>query len=223
MARDSGILRITPPPMKPTPVMTPCITRPSASLSGSPGEVITSDATMAAMHEPMATSAWVRTPAGLPRSSRLMPSTIPPAMAAARRSTPSPQLEMTWMFSIMLPPHSVAEPGDVGDVVPAVPGIIGKHLAQRQVTAWLVRVPVCAGEVFIRHGPEQSDPSGVQRLQQRQRICHRTGARVRQLRPVGFVVRADDGIGLGERQAKAHIRVHVTVGHVMYHLPHRPA
>ena len=75
---------MTPAPKKPTPAKTPCTTR----LTASTGTFPTTSKPMAvsvAKAEPSATRPSMRTPAGLPCRSRLMPITAPTLAAASRR------------------------------------------------------------------------------------------------------------------------------------------
>src|SRR5262245_21062964 len=87
--------KIMPAPMKPTPVATPAMTRPS---------LLKPSATTVNAAAPMARSANVRGPAGLPRSrrSRPMRNPRPPAMAMRRMASPW----LTWCNTAQVWPRT---------------------------------------------------------------------------------------------------------------------
>ena len=82
----SGVRRMAPAPRKPTPVMTPAATRTASALAAPTVSSTTSTETPTAKAEPIATSMWVRTPAGLLRTRRSNPMIPPKTAARATRS-----------------------------------------------------------------------------------------------------------------------------------------
>src|SRR4051812_22616949 len=82
--------RITPPPRKPMPAMTPWMVRSTAEPSIRPFRAVSSRLIKVIREAPRETRACVRIPAGLPWISRLRPSTVPMRVATKRRRKISP-------------------------------------------------------------------------------------------------------------------------------------
>ena len=70
---------------------------------------------------------------------------------------------------------------------------------------------------------QQPSPAAMQILVQREGHLYRRGLTVGEFRPPSFVVWLYGWLVFSERQLVTHVRVHVAVGHVVDHLPHRPA
>ena len=119
-----------------------------------------------------------------------------------------------------LPPHALAQAGDVRDVVARVPIVDGKIAGQSHAPAFGMDEALL--EVIFRHGLEQADETRVQCVYEDQRAIDGQ-ARVGQARPGGLVVGLDGGPILGERELEADKGIGVAVGEVMHHLANGPA
>ena len=80
-----------------------------------------------------------------------------------------------------------------------------------------------AAEVVFRQLAQEGDPAAMQRREEIERDGNRERSRIGQFCPLTLVVRVDSRwIRFGDGKFHPHVRIHVTVGHVMHHLPDRP-
>ncbi len=119
-----------------------------------------------------------------------------------------------------LPAHALAQFGDVGGVVFAVPGVEGDDLLQR--LAAIFRMRVAAGKVGVGERRQERGPALVDAVNHGEGRGEGRGTGVVQLSPSGFVIGVDGGPLLDERMAKARVGIHVAVGDVVHGLPHCP-
>jgi hypothetical protein len=120
-----------------------------------------------------------------------------------------------------LPAVALAQVGDVGDVVLAMPGVesdvaIEFHDAQFRMLEF-------TAEIFGMHGAKDGDPTGVEVLEQRERDFGWDFSAVGEFGPGGFVVRLDAGFVFCERELEAHVGVDVRVGNVVNDLANGPS
>src|ERR1019366_9201858 len=120
----------------------------------------------------------------------------------------------------LFPAVSLAQGGDMGGMVPPVPGVERQIGVQAYQTEF--GMAERAGEIGVAEGFEQQGPAGVQAFDELQGWLHGAGARIGQFRPGLLIVGADSGLRLGERQAQADIAVHVAVGDVVDSLADGP-
>src|SRR6266849_9911294 len=112
-----------------------------------------------------------------------------------------------------LPAFLLAEFGDVGGVVFAVPLVNEQQPIDGALA--MLGVDERPGEVLGFQGAPETVPAIVQGVEKGLRNRDWSGFGVDELCPAGFFVRADGGLVFGERQAQADVGVHVAVRDVM--------
>jgi hypothetical protein len=120
-----------------------------------------------------------------------------------------------------LPAVALAQVGDVGDVVLAMPGV--KRDVAIEFDDSEFRMLEFTAEVFGMHSAENGNPACVKVLEQRERDLDRNFAAVVEFGPGGFVVRLDAGFVFCERELEAHVGVDVRVGNVVNDLANGPS
>src|ERR1019366_2003276 len=114
---------------------------------------------------------------------------------------------------LLFPAVSLPQAGNVGRMVPPVPGVERQIGVQADQTE--LRMAERAGKIGVAQRFQETDPAGVQAIDELQRYLHRGGARIGQFGPGRLIVGPNGGLALGQRQTPAYVAVHVAVGDVM--------
>src|ERR1019366_8363488 len=122
----------------------------------------------------------------------------------------APALEPLYCFDapaagsvlVLFPAVSLPQAGDVGRMVPPVPGVerqIGVQADQAEL-----RMAERAGKSGVAQRFQQPDPAGVQPIDELQRYLHRGGSRIGQFGPGLLIVGPNGGLAFGQRQTPAY-------------------
>src|SRR5712691_7559643 len=106
-------------------------------------------------------------------------------------------------------------------VMPSMPGVVAEDGVEGHNAVFGMRQ--LSLEIGIGHRTKQTNPTIVQRFEQRERRRDRRVAAVRELRPSRLVIRPDRRILLRQRKLETRVRVEVTVWNMMDDLAGSPA